>query len=691
MSFQKSEIEATGQTVGLFYLGLTETNFDMFRLSVNVAWFAGAPGTIKLTLPADLAPVDAEGFSNERVYDITIDKSGVSVTVAAGTITLYLPVGVLDAAGDTNADTWVTVDFLQATPYQPSIQVSTRAPDQGAVKYMKADITFPRDVTGFASDSIKIRQQAPESAKGWKFELGDECPCLTRGLFTGVEFCLEFDLDTTEVPKGSLNVAVEEGAATDADDKASSANNTTIEYPEPLQFSLAFQDVVGRAVDPLDDGLQNWFQMVVTWDRSVSGFQTSGFQVKYFRTGVTPIEVSVAKITPASGSGANYTLLFDKTETAGSNDGFITLYVPRRAVVDALSSNVYNSYDTRYQVQFVHAESPFLDPSLFQATFTDEVTAEKIPLTVQSAVPVTSSVYDLYIARGAIPATVKEGMIKLFLPAGSLTTVGEDNTNADTQWNLRFTQPTPYYPTITISRREPDTAWDMLLKVDVSFPRDVTGFTADAIKFRVADPDPTKQWDYDYQALMDGLFASKGAFTALDARNYRLEFNYSPARVMVPVGQLNVYIEEGAALDANERPSAAHNNTLSYTFQEPLQMYLSFQDSNGAPVDPVGNGLKNVFKMVVTWTRSVAGFQDSGFVAKFLRLGEAPASVPVTGISPVDGSGTTYTLTLDKTAVAGTNSGFIGLEVPAGTVAGENDPADLNPYRIRWYGFSYSA
>eukprot|EP00899_Mesostigma_viride_P005564 jgi/Mesvir1/15008/Mv14666-RA.1 len=386
MSFQKSEIEATGQTVGLFYLGLTETNFDMFRLSVNVAWFAGAPGTIKLTLPADLAPVDAEGFSNERVYDITIDKSGVSVTVAAGTITLYLPVGVLDAAGDTNADTWVTVDFLQATPYQPSIQVSTRAPDQGAVKYMKADITFPRDVTGFASDSIKIRQQAPESAKGWKFELGDECPCLTRGLFTGVEFCLEFDLDTTEVPKGSLNVAVEEGAATDADDKASSANNTTIEYPEPLQFSLAFQDVVGRAVDPLDDGLQNWFQMVVTWDRSVSGFQTSGFQVKYFRTGVTPIEVSVAKITPASGSGANYTLLFDKTETAGSNDGFITLYVPRRAVVDALSSNVYNSYDTRYQVQFVHAESPFLDPSLFQATFTDEVTAEKIPLTVQSAV-----------------------------------------------------------------------------------------------------------------------------------------------------------------------------------------------------------------------------------------------------------------------------------------------------------------
>eukprot|EP00899_Mesostigma_viride_P028751 jgi/Mesvir1/9060/Mv21337-RA.1 len=330
-------------------------------------------------------------------------------------------------------------------------------------------------------------------------------------------------------------------------------------------------------------------------------------------------------------------------------------------------------------------------PQLFQATFTDEVTAENIPLTVQSAVPVTASVYDLFMARGAIPATVKEGMIKLFLPAGSLTTVGEDNTNADTQWNLRFTQPTPYYPTITISRREPDTAWDMLLKVDVSFPRDVTGFTADAIKFRVADPDPTKQWDYDYQALMDGLFASKGAFTALDARNYRLEFNYSPARVMVPVGQLNVYIEEGAALDANERPSAAHNNTLSYTFQEPLQMYLSFQDSNGAPVDPVGNGLKNVFKMVVTWTRSVAGFQDSGFVAKFLRLGEAPASVPVTGISPVDGSGTTYTLTLDKTAVAGTNSGFIGLEVPAGTVAGENDPADLNPYRIRWYGFSYSA
>eukprot|EP00899_Mesostigma_viride_P008568 jgi/Mesvir1/17712/Mv03111-RA.1 len=583
-----------------------------------------------------IAPVSAS------VYDITIDKSGVSATVAAGTITLYLPAGVLDAAGDTNADTWVTVDFLQATPYQPSIQVSTRAPDQGAVKYMKADITFPRDVTGFASDSIKIRQQAPESAKGWKFELGDECPCLTRGLFTGVEFCLEFDLDTTEVPKGSLNVAVEEGAATDANDKASSANNTTIEYPEPLRFSLSFQDVVGRALDPTGNGLQNWFQMVVTWNRAVSDFQTSGFQVKYVRAGVEPVTVPVTKVTPASSSGATYTLLVDKTE-------------------------------------------------LFQATFTDEVTAENIPLTVQSAVPVTASVYDLFMARGAIPATVKEGMIKLFLPAGSLTTVGEDNTNADTQWNLRFTQPTPYYPTITISRREPDTAWDMLLKVDVSFPRDVTGFTADAIKFRVADPDPTKQWDYDYQALMDGLFASKGAFTALDARNYRLEFNYSPARLMVPVGQLNVYIEEGAALDANERPSAAHNNTLSYTFQEPLQMYLSFQDSNGAPVDPVGNGLKNVFKMVVTWTRSVAGFQDSGFVAKFLRLGEAPASVPVTGISPVDGSGTTYTLTLDKTAVAGTNSGFIGLEVPAGTVAGENDPADLNPYRIRWYGFSYSA
>eukprot|EP00899_Mesostigma_viride_P001622 jgi/Mesvir1/11460/Mv19790-RA.1 len=570
---------------------------DLFRSTLT----SGTTSDIAHLPVVSVAPVSAS------VYDITIDKSGVSATVAAGTITLYLPAGVLDAAGDTNADTWVTVDFLQATPYQPSIQVSTRAPDQGAVKYMKADITFPRDVTGFASDSIKIRQQAPESAKGWKFELGDECPCLTRGLFTGVpESSLEFDLDTTEVPKGSLNVAVEEGAATDANDKASSANNTTIEYPEPLRFSLSFQDVVGRALDPTGNGLQNWFQMVVTWNRAVSDFQTSGFQVKYVRAGVEPVTVPVTKVTPASSSGATYTLLVDKTE-------------------------------------------------------------------------------------GRIPATVKEGMIKLFLPAGSLTTVGEDNTNADTQWNLRFTQPTPYYPTITISRREPDTAWDMLLKVDVSFPRDVTGFTADAIKFRVADPDPTKQWDYDYQALMDGLFASKGAFTALDARNYRLEFNYSPARVMVPVGQLNVYIEEGAALDANERPSAAHNNTLSYTFQEPLQMYLSFQDSNGAPVDPVGNGLKNVFKMVVTWTRSVAGFQDSGFVAKFLRLGEAPASVPVTGISPVDGSGTTYTLTLDKTAVAGTNSGFIGLEVPAGTVAGENDPADLNPYRIRWYGFSYSA
>eukprot|EP00899_Mesostigma_viride_P029439 jgi/Mesvir1/9680/Mv12161-RA.1 len=376
MSFQKSEIEATGQTVGLFYLGLTETNFDMFRLSVNVAWFAGAPGTIKLTLPADLAPVDVEGFSNERCvltwsiefnplftptpfvltmnqpstnstswvftytitptptyfgtdpilykvdpntntrtqlnYSVASDSStqlyklltnNVSsndvkweleyepgalqgpIGAANETMSNVLPVigSVLDAAGDTNADTWVTVDFLQATPYQPSIQVSTRAPDQGAVKYMKADITFPRDVTGFASDSIKIRQQAPESAKGWKFELGDECPCLTRGLFTGVEFCLEFDLDTTEVPKGSLNVAVEEGAATDADEKASSANNTTFNYTVPLSLSLSFQDVIGRAVDPSGDGLPNWFQMVVTWNRAISGFHASGFQVKYVR------------------------------------------------------------------------------------------------------------------------------------------------------------------------------------------------------------------------------------------------------------------------------------------------------------------------------------------------------------------------------------------------------------------------
>eukprot|EP00899_Mesostigma_viride_P010957 jgi/Mesvir1/19863/Mv13153-RA.1 len=78
MSFQKSEIEATGQTVGLFYLGLTETNFDMFRLSVNVAWFAGAPGTIKLTLPADLAPVDAEGFSNERTQLYKLLTNNVS-------------------------------------------------------------------------------------------------------------------------------------------------------------------------------------------------------------------------------------------------------------------------------------------------------------------------------------------------------------------------------------------------------------------------------------------------------------------------------------------------------------------------------------------------------------------------------------------------------------------------------------
>eukprot|EP00899_Mesostigma_viride_P028748 jgi/Mesvir1/9058/Mv21335-RA.1 len=78
MSFQKSEIEVTGETVGLFYLGLTETNFDMFRLSVNVAWFAGAPGTIKLTLPADLAPVDAEGFSNERTQLYKLLTNNVS-------------------------------------------------------------------------------------------------------------------------------------------------------------------------------------------------------------------------------------------------------------------------------------------------------------------------------------------------------------------------------------------------------------------------------------------------------------------------------------------------------------------------------------------------------------------------------------------------------------------------------------
>eukprot|EP00899_Mesostigma_viride_P028199 jgi/Mesvir1/8564/Mv02293-RA.1 len=233
---------------------------DLFRATLT----SGTTSDITHLPVVSVAPVSAS------VYDITIDKSGVSATVAAGTITLYLPVGVLDAAGDTNADTWVTVDFLQATPYQPSIQVSTRAPDQGAVKYMKADITFPRDVTGFASDSIKIRQQAPESAKGWKFELGDECPCLTRGLFTG--------------------------------------------------------DVVGRALDPTGNGLQNWFQMVVTWNRAVSDFQTSGFQVKYVRAGVEPVTVPVTKVTPASSSGATYTLLVDKTEVGG-DDGFIGLEV----------------------------------------------------------------------------------------------------------------------------------------------------------------------------------------------------------------------------------------------------------------------------------------------------------------------------------------------------------------------------
>eukprot|EP00899_Mesostigma_viride_P028749 jgi/Mesvir1/9059/Mv21336-RA.1 len=326
---------------------------DLFRATLT----SGTTSDITHLPVVSVAPVSAS------VYDITIDKSGVSATVAAGTITLYLPVGVLDAAGDTNADTWVTVDFLQATPYQPSIQVSTRAPDQGAVKYMKADITFPRDVTGFASDGIKIRQQAPESAKGWKFELGDECPCLTRGLFTGVEFCLEFDLDTTEVPKGSLNVAVEEGAATDADEKASSANNTTIKYPEPLRFSLSFQDVVGRALDPMGNGLQNWFQMVVTWNRAVSDFQTSGFQVKYVRAGVEPVTVPVTKVTPASSSGATYTLLVDKTEVGG-DDGFIGLEVYKDTVVDAVAPTESNAHLVRYH-QFVNVESPFLDPHIW--------------------------------------------------------------------------------------------------------------------------------------------------------------------------------------------------------------------------------------------------------------------------------------------------------------------------------------
>eukprot|EP00899_Mesostigma_viride_P008569 jgi/Mesvir1/17713/Mv03112-RA.1 len=66
MSFKTNNIEATGLAVGTFSLGLTPNNTDMFRLPVDVAWFAGAPGTITLTLPKDLAPVDAEGFSNEE-------------------------------------------------------------------------------------------------------------------------------------------------------------------------------------------------------------------------------------------------------------------------------------------------------------------------------------------------------------------------------------------------------------------------------------------------------------------------------------------------------------------------------------------------------------------------------------------------------------------------------------------------